>query len=123
MELKINGTVYTFKFGIGFVRELDKKYSIDQNGLKFGFGLNATLPLLLSNDVVILSDILKNANATETPKISQNELDSYLETCDNIEEVFDGVLTELRESNVSKLALKTAEENLQSAQLDQAAKA
>ena len=39
MELTIENKTYNFRFGIGFVRYLDGKSSIEQNRVQFGIGL------------------------------------------------------------------------------------
>lgn len=50
MELIINENVYNFRFGIGFVRYLDGKASVKQDGVTFGIGLETLLPNLLSKN-------------------------------------------------------------------------
>ncbi|MCT3140881.1 hypothetical protein EFO38_12830, partial [Lactococcus lactis] len=39
MELTIKGKQVHFKFGVKFVRELDKNLVIEQNGVSFGLAL------------------------------------------------------------------------------------
>lgn len=72
MELTINEKVYNFKFGIGFVRYLDGKSSIKQDGIQFGIGLETLIPNLLTGNTVTLSDCLFVANMTEKPRITQD---------------------------------------------------
>lgn len=103
MELTINEKVYNFKFGIGFVRHLDGKSSINQNGVQFGIGLETLIPNLLTGNTVTLSDCLFAANMTENPRITQDQLDNYIDDeGTDIDFLFDTVLEELKKSNATK---------------------
>ena len=103
MELEINGKVYRFKFGLGFVRYIDGKSSIEQNGMQFGVGLENLIPNLMSGSVVTLADCLFAANRTENPRATQLIIDNYLEDEEtDIDAVFDMVLDELKKSNDTK---------------------
>lgn len=117
MELTINDKQYGFKFGVKFVRELDKTYPIMQEGIAFGMGLTAkVIPELKSANVNALATVLYLANRTETPKISQGDIDNYIDECEDIEQLFDDVLKELAESNAGKIAMKAVEERVAQAQ-------
>ena len=103
MELTINEKVYNFKFGIGFVRHLDGKSSINQNGVQFGIGLETLIPNLLTGNTVTLSDCLFAANMTENPRITQDQLDNYIDDDGtDIDFLFDSVLEDLIKSNATK---------------------
>ena len=124
MELTINEKVYNFKFGIGFVRHLDGKSSIKQDGIQFGIGLETLIPNLLTGNTVTLSDCLFVANMTENPRITQDQLDNYIDDEEtNIDSLFDDVLEELKKSNATKkkakMLMKEYEEKMQETQ-DQA---
>ncbi|RGG96339.1 hypothetical protein DWW67_03135 [Coprobacillus sp. AF16-47] len=107
MELIINENVYNFRFGIGFVRYLDGKASVKQDGVTFGIGLETLLPNLLSKNTVTLVDCLIAANRTEKITVTQDILDKYIDDdSTDIDQVFEDVIEELKKSNASKL--KTA---------------
>ena len=107
MELIINENVYNFRFGIGFVRYLDGKASVKQDGVTFGIGLETLLPNLLSKNTVTLVDCLIAANRTEKITVTQDILDKYIDDdSTDIDQVFEDVSEELKKSNASKL--KTA---------------
>ncbi len=107
MELTINEKVYNFKFGIGFVRYLDGKSSIEQDGVQFGIGLETLIPNLITGNAVVLSECLFVANKTEKPRITQEQLDNYIENEEtDVETLFDEVLDELKKSNATKLKTK-----------------
>lgn len=103
MTLTINGKEYNFKFGIGFVNEIDKTAMVNQNGAKFGIGLEVLMAKLKTWDVLALADALILANKTEDPKISRKELDEYIENTEtDIEQLFEDVIEGLKQSNVTR---------------------
>lgn len=113
MELKINDKDYSFKFGVRFVRELDKEMPIKNEGVDFGFGLNAkVIPELKMANINTLSRLLYLASRTEKPKLTQEELDNYIDDVDDIEALFDLVMKELSESNAGKLAVRNMDKQL-----------
>lgn len=112
MQIEINKKKYNCKFGIKFVRELDKKFSVKKEGVEFGFSLSTKLPELAGGNAATLSDFLYTATITESPRPSQDEIDDYIDNVENIEAVFDEVLKELEESNAGKLAVRTLKQNL-----------
>lgn len=112
MELEINKKPYEFKFGVKFVREVDKEMPVEREGMKFGLGLAArVIPELQSGNISTLSKVLYLASRTEKDKLSQSDLDDYVDDCEDIEKLFDKVLKELSESNAGKLAMKTFKAN------------
>ena len=59
MELTINGKQVSFKFGVKFVRELDKNFVIEQNGVSFGMALAVKIiPELEMANIATLSNVL-----------------------------------------------------------------
>ena len=124
MELTIENKTYNFRFGLGFVRYLDGKSSIEQNGVQFGIGLETLIPNLLTGNTVTLSDCLFTANRTENPRVTQEQLDNYIDNENtDIDGLFDDVLKELKKSNATKkkakMLMKEYEEKMQETQ-DQA---
>ncbi len=104
MELTINDKIISFKFGVKFVREIDKNFPIEQEGVKFGMGLSAKIyPELMTANVATLADVLFLANRTEKPKLTLSEIEDYIDECDDIEGLFDEVTNQITESNTGKL--------------------
>ncbi len=121
MILKINGTDYRVKFGVGFVRELDKKYYTENKTgtVKFGLGLETQVPILLSGDLVALSEFLFLGTCTEENMPAQREVDDYIDQLGDVDSLFHEVLEELKASNATRIkvgelekALKAEEEAL-----------
>jgi len=103
MQLVINGKEYNFKFGIKFVREMDRKYNVTLNGAVFGTSMDTVARKLFIGDVTALVDVLAVASLTENPKVKVPEIEEYIETTEDIEALFDKVTDELRASNATKL--------------------
>lgn len=102
MQLTINNKDYTFKFGLRFVRELDKTVHKTENGVEFGVGTSIKMAqLILDRDLTVLSDILVIANQTETPRIKAVDLDTFIEEHDDVEELLNDVIAELETSNAT----------------------
>lgn len=108
MVLKINGRECPLNFGIGFIRELDKKYYVQaQSGNKFGNGLETRVPYLLTGDVIALAEFIYMGTARmETGRPSEQDVDEYIDTVDDIEKLFDTVVDELKKSNACKMKVQ-----------------
>ena len=79
-ELTIKEKVYQFRFGLGFVREIDKTEKIKgEDGNEHNAGLQYAVAALIDEDPVALSNILAIANKTESPRVSRDDIDFYLE--------------------------------------------
>ena len=105
-ELTINDEVYKFRFGMGFIREINKTMSIPVDGVpgeKQNVGLRYKIGCLYDNDVETLVEILNIANKTENPRVTQKLLDSYIDDPDtDIDKLFRDVLDFLSQSNATK---------------------
>lgn len=111
MQLTINDKDYMFKFGLRFVRELDKQITTNENGIEFGVGTAIKLAQLVNtNDLAVLSDILLVANQTETPRIKSVDLDEYIETVEDADGLVKEVIAELETSNATASKIKTVRE-------------
>lgn len=118
MILEINGKQYESRFGIRFIRELDKTNSLEREGIKFGAGLELKVPMLVACDTVALSDVLYAGTVTEKSRPTQIEVDDFVENHGDIEALFNEVLDELKKSNATKLKMQQLEAEL-SKQKDQ----
>lgn len=114
MVLEINEDVYEVKFGMGFIRELDKKYFTQaQSGTKFGMGMEVRIPMLLTKDVVTLAEFLVMGTCTEKKRPTQGQIDRYIDEVEDIELLFDEVVEELKKQNATKLKIKEVEDALE----------
>lgn len=120
MELKVQNKLQELKFGIGFVRKLDKKYFTSKGGIEFGLGLHLAYPMLLSRNLTVLSDVIRCAIAGTVSELSvDNALDAYAEENDGLETLFEDVIEGLKNSNSLKATIQVISTEMEE-QLDQA---
>ena len=111
MELTIKGQVYPFRFGMGFLREVNKKISTPVDGLKDvkkNIGLRYLVAGVMDGDPEALVDILDAANKGETPRVTRAQLDDYIDDDEtNVDALFDEVLDFLKSANATKKAVES----------------
>lgn len=113
MTLEIEGKEYTFLFGIAFIRYFDNLHVTKQGELgEFGVGLDYILVQLFSFHAPTLADVLYVASLTEKQKPGKDKIERYVEENENIEALFDEVISSLKKSAVCSKKTCTMEENL-----------
>ena len=84
MELQIKGQVYQFKFGFGFMREIDKQQIVKaQNGTQQNIVFQTAVGGILDGDAQALEEYIEDEET-------------------DVDALFDGVIDFLKKSNVSK---------------------
>ncbi|WP_077706595.1 tail assembly chaperone [Virgibacillus dokdonensis] len=110
MEFTINEKVYELKFGIKFIRELDKVYEVDYQGMKFGMGVNMAFMNLQQWNPVAIHAVIRAAISylDTTPSNSQIEkaIEQYALENDGLEELFTALKDALGKSPVMKDTIK-----------------
>ena len=105
-ELTINGQVYGFNFGMGFLREINKSIVTPVDGLKGvskEIGLKDHVAGLIDGEVEDLITILDIANKGNNPRVTRALLDSYVESdSTDIDALFDEVMDFLKSANATK---------------------
>lgn len=111
MQVKINNKEVKLKFGVKFVRELDKVAGLDVNGASFGMGLTKSVPALNTADPAVLADVIYSAASTNKAfRPSQDDVDNFIDDYDgDLEKLFDDVTKEMSAANAIKVALKNAQ--------------
>ena len=108
MELEINGKAYNFKFGIGFLREVNSKQKVktaDGNERELGFAY--MVGGLMDGNILDLCEMLYIANKTETPRVDKKELEDYLDDENtDIDKLFTDTIDFLSKSNACKTQIK-----------------
>ena len=95
MQISVNGKNIELNFGIRFVRELDKKFHLTlEGGKRIGTGLEETVPLLFTGDILALEDIIQAAAWGADGTLTQEEMDDYLDSVEDIDTLFETVLKE-----------------------------
>lgn len=110
-ELTIGDEVYQFNFGMGFLRDVNKKVDIPVDGLpgvRENVGLRYKVGMLLANDLETLVEVLFTANKGFKPRVTPEKLDAYIDHEDtDVDALFAEVLDFLKKSNATR---KTTEE-------------
>lgn len=105
-ELTIKENVYQFKFGMGFMREINKRVKNQVEGLKGveqNIGLRFHISSIISGDMEALVEVLNVANFGFSPRVTNGLLDAYLEDEEtDIDKLFEDVLDFLKTANVTK---------------------
>lgn len=105
-DIEINGTSYPVKFGMNFIREINKRVIVPVDawgGKEENVGLNYYIAKLMDEDIEALQQILFVANKTETPKLNISILNDWFEDENtDIDEVFKQVTDFLAEANCTK---------------------
>ncbi len=109
MELTIGGTVYQFKAGFSFIREVEPLKTQVQNGMKQDVGVNFILAGLHDGDAESLLTALDKMNKGQEPRIAREKLEEYIEECDDIEALFSDTLDFLKNANCLKKKVKSFE--------------
>lgn len=106
MELTINGQVYQFNFGMGFLRDVNKKIQVPVDNLKDvnkGIGLKYMIGSVMDGEVEPLVDLLDAANQGQTPRVTKELLDDYIDDPEtDIDKLFEDTLGFLRTANATK---------------------
>mgnify|MGYP002797765804 CR=1 FL=1 len=122
MELTIDGQVYQFNFGMGFLREINKKVevSIQGSSTKKNAGLQYAVAGVIDGDLEDLVNVLNAANKGQKPRVTQQKLDDYIDQEDtDVEALFDKVLDFLKKNNATKKVSKDLLEEVEKAKANQ----
>lgn len=105
-ELTVNNQVVQFNFGMGFLREMNRKVSVPvegMQGVKQNIGLRYNVARLIDGDVEALVDVLDAANLGCEPRVTRKTLDEFVDQADtDIDEVFEKVLGFLKTANATR---------------------
>ena len=119
MELTINGTVYEFNFGMGFLREINKRVQTPVDGLKGvdkNIGLQFTVASIIDGDVEALVDALDIANKGMNPRLTRQALDAYIDDADtDIDGLCSMVIDFLARANATKKTVASLQEAIKEA--------
>lgn len=114
-EIEMNGRVYEFNFGMGFMRAINKTVSTPIESLKgesMNIGLTYNIGKVIDGDLEALSDVLITANRGKDPRLTQADFDAYIDNENtDIDKLFEDVIGFFKNSNATKkAAMKLLEE-------------
>jgi hypothetical protein len=105
-EIIIEGNVYQFNFGMGFLRDINKKIDIPVDGLpgvRENVGLRYVVGMLLANDLETLVEVLFTANKGFKPRVTPEKLDAYIDNAEtDVDALFAEVLDFLKSANATR---------------------
>ncbi|GAK31004.1 hypothetical protein WOSG25_061340 [Weissella oryzae SG25] len=82
MKITLNGEEHKLNFGLRFVRELDKEYSVDMDGIKYGTGVNMVWLKLQSSDPYVMYQALRAALAGDI-ELTEDMFDSWVDSLED----------------------------------------
>jgi hypothetical protein len=104
-ELTIDGNVYGFNFGMGFMREMNKRITTPVEGTNANknIGLQYAVAGIMDGDVEELVNVLDAANKGFIPRVTRDQLDKYIDDENtDIDVLFETVMDFLKRANATK---------------------
>lgn len=108
-EIEMNGTPYVFNFGMGFLKAINSRATekVPNSNYSVNVGAKYLMAQVMSDDVEALCDVLMTANKGETPRLTQKELETYIEDeTTDIEALFAQVVDFFGKANATKMIYK-----------------
>ena len=108
-EIEMNGTMYAFNFGMGFLKAINSRATekVPNSNYSVNVGAKYLMAQVMSDDVEALFDVLMTANKGENPRLTQKELESYIEDeTTDIEALFAQVVDFFGKANATKMVYK-----------------
>lgn len=113
-ELEIGGQIIQLNFGMSFLREINKKQAVTEDGITVNVGLKLAVGNLCDGNVETLVDVIYLANTGCDPRITRDEIDRLIESdSTDIDKVFGDVLGFLKTANATKKNTLKALENVE----------
>jgi len=112
-EIEMNGTMYAFNFGMGFLKAINSRATekVPNSNYSVNVGAKYLMAQVMSDDVEALCDVLMTANKGENPRLTQKELESYIEDeATDIEALFKQVVDFFGKANATKMIYKELKE-------------
>lgn len=123
MELTINGQVYQFNFGMGFLREANKTVSEKINNAtdkKKDVGAAYMIAGIIDGDPEDLVSALDLANKGQNPRVTRALLDSYVDSPEtDIDQLLEDTLDFLERANATKKIVAKLKKRIEEAQAKQ----
>lgn len=108
-EIEMNGTMYAFNFGMGFLKAINSRATekVPNSNYSVNVGAKYLMAQVMSDDVEALCDVLMTANKGENPRLTQKELETYIEDeATDIEALFAQVVDFFGKANATKMVYK-----------------
>lgn len=122
MELTINGQVYQFNFGMGFLREANKlvSSSVEGTNVKKDIGARYMIARVIDGETDALVDLLDVANKGQNPRVTKAALDAYIDDPHtDIDQLFDDTMDFLGKANATRKMVAKMQEAIEEAKANQ----
>ena len=121
MELTINGQVYQFNFGMGFLREANKTISEKNDaGVKKDVGVTYMIAGIMDGEPEDLVNALDLANKGQNPRVTKALLDSYIDDPGtDIDQLFEDTMDFLERANATKNIVERLKKRIEEAKENQ----
>lgn len=109
MNLTINGKEYTLNFGLKFIREMDKVYTVENKGIKLAMGVESAMSYLSMQNPTVLFEIIKAGTAHLKGRPTGTEIENELEKIaneDKLDRLFKDIQEALEEAPFLKSKIK-----------------
>lgn len=107
MEINIKDKDIELKFGMAFIRDLNKEAGLWREGINIGMALQKTLPAVLAGDLEAVVNVLYCGTAhIKVGRPKKTDFDDFMDNCDNIEKLTEDLIDALKEANLTKAPLK-----------------
>lgn len=114
MKFKIKGKEHDVLFNIRFVRNLNKKFVLEQYGLEIGVGLQSVLPRLNLKDITALADVIHaGIYPTASEKAVEEAIEAYGEEHGDFEGLFNQVGKQLLKAPATKVVAKQMQQEME----------
>ena len=115
MELTINGQVYQFNFGMGFLREANKTVTeTNASGVKKNSGASYMIAGIYDGNVEDLVNTLDLANKGLEPRVTKALLDSFIDDPNtDIDQLFEDTLDFLKKANATRKTVMAIEKRIE----------
>lgn len=116
----INGVAYPVRFGMNFVREINKRVTIPVEGWggkEENVGLRYYIAQVLDGNLEALQQVIFVANKTEAPKLNVTTINEWFEDEEtDIDSVFEMVMDFLSKANCTKRVCRQVNEAIEEQQ-------
>ena len=102
--IEIDGVEYPLNFGMAFLRDMDGTMKVkDDNGVMRKVGFQNAVAGLIDGDPESLADILVTAGKGQTPRLTREILEAYIDNEDtDIDALYEAVFDFLSTSNACR---------------------
>lgn len=111
--IEINGTEYPLRFGMGFVNNINKREAVPVEGMPGitqEVGLQWTMAKIWDGDLEALADVIFEANRTEEPRLTRDEIYKHFENDDtDVDKLFETIVGFLQTANCTRATAKKTE--------------